>query len=73
LFYSACTNTQNFYQGQFFPLHNLLYGAYEIGGSVWSRLGFKLIENNFAGEIIIVPVTLGGTSIEQWILVGNWS
>ena len=71
LFQSPCSNTQNFYQGNLFPLHDPLLGANGQGGSVWSRLAFRLIEQGFAKEIIIAPVAIGGTSIEQWIPGGN--
>lgn len=71
LFFSTCSNTLNFYQGDFFPLHDPLQGANGEGGSVWSRLGAKLVETNFAEVVIVVPVAVGGSSIEQWIPGGN--
>lgn len=71
LFQSPCSNTKNFYQGAFYPLHDPLKGANGEGGSVWSRLGYKLLESNFADQVIIAPAAIGGTSIEQWIPGGN--
>ena len=73
LYASPCVNTFNFYQGEYYTLQDPLRGANGQGGSVWSRLGYKLIENNFANVVIVAPVAVGGTSIEQWIPGGNLS
>ncbi len=71
LFSSNCNKTYNFYQGKLYPLKDPLKGASGEKGSVWSRLGNLLIENNFAEEIIIAPASVGGTAIEQWIPGGD--
>jgi len=71
LFSSPCINTFNFYQGKYYPLKDPLLGANGNGGSVWSRLGYMLIENNFANVVIVAPVAVGGTTIEQWISGGD--
>ena len=68
---SPCAQTQNFYNGQLVPLSDPLLGSNGDGGSVWSRLGQQLIENNFAGHVIVAPAAVGGTRIEQWIQGGD--
>lgn len=68
---SPCAQTQNFYNGNLFPLSDPLLGSNGDGGSVWSRLGQQLIENNFAGHVIVAPAAVGGTRIEQWIQGGD--
>lgn len=68
---SPCSQTQNFYNGNVFPLADPLQGSNGDGGSVWSRLGQQLVENNFAGHVIIAPAAIGGTRIEQWIQGGD--
>ncbi len=68
---SHCTNTFNFYAGNYYALNDPLYGSNGTGGSVWGRLADKLIERNFAGTVIVAPCAVGGTRIEQWIPGGN--
>jgi hypothetical protein len=63
---AQCSNAQNFYQGQFYPLADPLHGANGDGGSVWSRLGDMLIANGLSKKVIIAPASVGGTYIEQW-------
>ncbi|MDB5227070.1 MAG: uncharacterized protein JWN78_1263 [Bacteroidota bacterium] len=63
---AACSQAVNFYNGIYYPLSDPLYGAKGDGGSVWSRLGDMLIQNSFARVVIIAPVAIGGTSIQQW-------
>ncbi len=67
LYTSVCSQTQNFYNGAFYPLADPLKGSNGDGGSVWSRLGELLIQNNFAAHVIVAPAAVGGTTIEQWI------
>ena len=71
LYASHCENTFNFFEDSLFPLSDPLKGSNGSGGSVWSRLGDKLIENNIAGTVIVAPCAVGGTRIEQWIPGGD--
>ena len=61
-----CEQAINFYQGNYYPLSDPLKGALGEGGSVWSRLGDLLLQSGFAGVVIIAPVAIGGTSVQQW-------
>lgn len=71
LYFSHCDNTFNFYNGKLYPLHDPLKGANGAGGSVWSRLADKMMEQNFAHTVIVAPCAVGGTRIEQWIPGGD--
>ena len=66
-----CQNTFNYYEETLYPLKDPLKGANGDAGSVWSRLGDKIVEHNFARTVIIVPCAVGGTKIEQWIPGGD--
>jgi hypothetical protein len=68
---SPCAQTQSFYNGNVYPLADPLQGSNGDGGSVWSRLGQQLVENNFAAHVIVAPAAVGGTRIEQWIPGGD--
>lgn len=71
LYSSTCLNTSNYYRGEFYDLKDPLKGANGAGGSVWSRLADQLLAFNFAEHIIIAPVAVGGSSIEQWVPGGD--
>jgi len=68
---SQCENTYNYFEEKLYPLNDPLKGANGDGGSVWSRLGDKIVESNFARKVIMVPCAVGGTRIEQWIPGGD--
>lgn len=63
---ATCTQSLNFYNGNYYALSDPLFGAKGVGGSVWSRLGDMLVQNRFAKYVIIAPVAIGGTSIQTW-------
>ncbi|MGB1248273.1 MAG: sialate O-acetylesterase [Chitinophagales bacterium] len=67
LYTASCYSLSNFYDGELYPLADPLLGSNGGGGSVWSRLGDILMENNFAKEIIFAPAAIGGTSVQQWV------
>lgn len=62
-----CFRLHNFYDGELFRLEDPLKGANGTGGSVWSRLGTLLMQNQFAEEIIFAPVAIGGVSLEEFL------
>lgn len=66
-----CENTFNYFEETLYALNDPLKGANGDAGSVWSRLGDKIVEHNFARTVIIVPCAVGGTKIEQWIPGGD--
>src|SRR5689334_8785447 len=60
LYNSHYPNTFNFFEGNLYPLSDPLKGANGTGGSVWSRLGDRMIECNFAKTVIVAPCAVGG-------------
>lgn len=58
----------NYYKGKLYTAKDPLFGATRtIGnGSVWSRLGDMLIDSGLYSKVIIIPIAVGGSSIERW-------
>lgn len=56
----------NFYKGQLYEAQDPLLGAQGIGGSVWTRLGDKLIGSRQYDAVVFVPLGVGGTDIARW-------
>jgi hypothetical protein len=62
----ASKNVYTFYQGKCYPAEDPLPGADGLGGSIWTRLGNKIINKDLYETVIFAPIALGGTKIEQW-------
>ena len=56
----------NFYRGKCYAARDPLLGADGTRGSVWSRMATKLIARGAFDRIVLVPVGVGGTAIEDW-------
>lgn len=56
----------NLYRGYFYRARDPLRGANGEGGSVWTRLGDKLIAEKLFDRVIFVPAAVGATEIAQW-------
>ena len=52
---------------RFYRAIDPLAGASDEGGSVWGRLGDRLIDAGFARSVLFVPIAFGATYIEDWI------
>jgi hypothetical protein len=61
----------NFYDGKCYQARDPLLGADARGGSVWTRLGRKIIDAGLARQVVLAPVAVGGTAISQWAPGGN--
>lgn len=57
----------NFLDMRCHPAADPLPGSGGFGGSVWSRLGDRLIEEGLFDRVLFVPVALGGTHIVEWL------
>lgn len=64
--YDSTENVYNFSRGKVYLAADPLVGAEGINGSVWTRLGDKLIKNNLFQNVIFVPIGVGGSTISQW-------
>ncbi|MCJ7728241.1 MAG: hypothetical protein MUO96_06345 [Actinobacteria bacterium] len=64
--YSSKENVYNYYDGKFYTAVDPLLGATGKRGSVWTRLGDKIIEQGLCDHILFVPVAFGASGIESW-------
>lgn len=56
----------NFFRGRYERARDPLPGANGNGGSVWTRLGDKLIATKLYDRVVFVPASIGATEIAQW-------
>ncbi len=64
-------NVYNFYHGRCYRARDPLVGAQGTGGSIWSRLGDRLVEGRRYERVLVVPVAVSGTQIERWAPSGD--
>jgi len=64
--YSSKENVYNYYNGKFYTAVDPLKGATGKRGSVWTRLGDKIIEQGLCDRVLFVPVAYGASGIESW-------
>jgi hypothetical protein len=62
----ATRDVYNFYKGKLYRAQDPLLGATGNGGSVWTRLGDKLIERQFYDAVVFVPIAVAGSTISRW-------
>jgi hypothetical protein len=56
----------NMFDMKFYRAIDPLPGASEKGGSVWGRLGDRLIDAGFASSVLFVPIAFGASYVEDW-------
>jgi hypothetical protein len=56
----------NLYDGQCYHAADPLLSASGEGGNFATRLGDKLIEADLFDRVILAPIAMGGTIVEQW-------
>ncbi|MEB3273047.1 MAG: sialate O-acetylesterase [Prochlorothrix sp.] len=61
----------SFHNGTLIPAADPLPGADGDGGSVWTRLGDRLLASGFYNRVIWVPLARGGSAIAQWVPGGD--
>ena len=59
-------NVYVFYEGKCYTAVDPLPGTSGTGGSVWSRLGDKLIEAGLYDNVLFVAVGVGGMPMRRW-------
>ncbi|MHC1733127.1 MAG: sialate O-acetylesterase [Bacteroidales bacterium] len=64
--YTCKLEVYSWYNGSMAKAADPLPGASGDKGSVWGRLGDKLIEAGMARKVLIVPVGVGSTTVSQW-------
>jgi hypothetical protein len=61
----------NFYKGKLYRAEDPLLGATGNQGSVWTRLGDRIIEEKLYDEVIFIAIGVGSTSIARWTTGGD--
>jgi hypothetical protein len=56
----------NIYDGKCYHAEDPLLGASGDGGNFATRLGDKLIQDGAFDRVILAPIGMGGTTVEQW-------
>ncbi len=59
------------YDGQLYRGQDPMKWADGVNGSVWSRLGDKLIDNGLCDNVIFITIGVGGTPISRWTKGGD--
>jgi hypothetical protein len=65
------TKLGNFFAGKCAVASDPLMGADAELGSLWVRLGNELIRSRKYERVLIVPIALGGTSMDRWRTGGD--
>jgi Carbohydrate esterase, sialic acid-specific acetylesterase len=73
--YVAKRRVDNFslYDGKCYHAADPLLGASGDGGNFATRLGDKLIEVGLFDRVILAPIAMGGTTVEQWAEEGMFN
>jgi hypothetical protein len=61
----------NFYRRKLYRAEDPLLGADGNKGSVWTRLGDKLLEEKLYDAIVFIPIGVSNTSIMRWTSGGD--
>ena len=69
--YQPAKTVYNYYDGKLYRAADPLIGATGEGGSVWTRLGDKLIEAGMTEKVTIIPIGVGGVRIGAWAKGGE--
>jgi hypothetical protein len=60
----------NVFDGQCYAARDPLLGATESRGNFATRMADMLIEQNYLDTIVLVPISVGGSRIEEWTTGG---
>ena len=61
-----CVHSFNMFDMSYYRAADPLPGATNCHGSVWGRLGDKLIETDRFRSVLFVPIAVGGTLMKDW-------
>jgi hypothetical protein len=73
--YRAKHDVRNFnlYDGRCYIAADPLLGASGTGGNFATRLGDLLIERGAFGAVVLAPIAMGGSTVEQWSNEGRFN
>ena len=63
---AAGKKVYNFYRGKLYAAQDPLLGADGNGGSVWTRLGDRIIREDLYDAVVFISLGVGGTSLGRW-------
>lgn len=69
--YQSQKEVYNYFDGKLYRAADPLIGATGEGGSVWTRLGDKLVEAGMAEKVTVVPIGVGGVRVGAWAKGGE--
>jgi hypothetical protein len=69
--YTPKHNVYNIFNGKCYKADDPLLGATDNKGSVWGRLGDKIIENGMYENVIIKSIGVGGSPVICWTVSGT--
>ena len=69
--YRSRGRVYNFYGGKLYAARDPLLGATGRGGSVWTRLGDRLVAEGHYDAVVFVPLGVGATGIARWAPGGD--
>lgn len=61
----------NFYAGRLYPARDPMIGAQGMGGSVWTRLGDRLIDGSVFDATVFATIGVGSADIARWAPGGD--
>jgi hypothetical protein len=68
-----CVDNFSLYDGKCYHAADPLLGASGDGGNFATRFGDKLIEGGLFDRVILAPIAMGGTMVEQWAEEGMFN
>ena len=63
----------NLFDGQCYPASDPLLGATGDSGSPWCLFGDTMVAKGFAPAIVLVPVSVGGSTVAEWAPNGTYN
>ena len=69
--YRSSGRVYNVYRGKLYRARDPLLGTTGRGGSVWTRLGDRLIAAGYYDAVVFIPLAVGNTPIARWTTGGD--
>ncbi len=69
--YTPKKNVYNYFEGKCYVAADPMLGTTGSEGSVWSRLGDRLIDSGLYDNVLFITVGVGGTPVERWMSNGD--
>jgi len=70
---TECVHNFNVYDGRCYHAADPLLGASGLGGSFAPRFGDIIIRRGLFDRIIVAPIAMAGSTVEQWADEGRYN